>query len=80
MYIPILNRLLHWFVIGIGTTVMSLMILSKGTSMASLGVVLGLYSSVIVVLEVPSGIISDRLGGKRIYLFSLGLSIRAMYS
>jgi MFS family permease len=75
MFIPILNRLLHWFVIGIGTTVMSLMILSKGTSMASLGVVVGLYSSVIVVLEVPSGILSDRFGRKRIYLLSLGLSI-----
>ena len=30
MLVPFINRLLHWFVTGVSTTVLALMMLSKG--------------------------------------------------
>ena len=75
MIIPFLNRLLHWLAVGIGTTVMSLMILSKGNSVETIGIIVAVYSSVVVVLEFPSGVLSDMIGRKRIYLISIVFSI-----
>ncbi len=72
---PFLNRFFHWLTVGIGTTVMSLMMLSKGSSIETLGLIIGLYSVSIVVFEFPSGVLSDLVGQKKIYLFSLILSI-----
>jgi len=73
--VPFINRLLNWFVVGIGTTVMSLMLLSKGSTVDTLGFVTAIYSVFIVLFEFPSGILADMLGQKKIYLFSLTLSI-----
>lgn len=74
MLLPFLNRFLHWLIVGIMTTVLSLSLLSRGASLGQLGLLLGIYGSVVVVLELPSGILSDLLGRKRIYLLSLILS------
>ena len=73
--VPFINRLLNWFVVGIGTTVMSLMLLTKGSTVDTLGFVTAIYSVFIVVFEFPSGILADIIGQKKIYLFSLALSI-----
>ena len=54
---------------------MSLMMLSKGSTVETLGLITGFYSISIVVFEFPSGVLSDLMGQKRIYLFSLVLSI-----
>lgn len=75
MLIPFFNRLLHWFVVGTGSTVMSLLMLSKGCTMETLGLVVALYSVFIVLFEFPSGVLSDTIGQKKIYLMSIGLSI-----
>ena len=75
MMVPFVNRLLNWFAVGIGTTVMSLMLLSKGSTVDTLGFVTAIYSVFIVVFEFPSGILADIIGQKKIYLFSLALSI-----
>lgn len=75
MIIPFLNRLLHWLTVGIGTTVMSLMILSKGNSIETIGIIVAIYSAVVVVLEFPSGVLSDIIGRKSIYLISIAFSI-----
>ena len=75
MMVPFVNRLLNWFVVGIGTTVMSLMLLSKGSTVDTLGFVTAIYSVFIVVFEFPSGILADIIGQKKIYIFSLALSI-----
>lgn len=74
-FIPFLNRFLHWFAVGIGTTVMSLMMLSKGSTVETLGLITGIYSIFIVAFEFPSGVLSDMIGQKKIYLFSVALSI-----
>ena len=73
--VPFINRLLHWFVVGIGTTVMSLMLLSKGSTVDTLGFITAIYSVFIVLFEFPSGVFADMLGQKKIYLVSLALSI-----
>jgi MFS family permease len=75
MLVPFINRLLHWFVTGVGTTVLSLMMLSKGCTIDTLGLVAAIASLSIVVFEFPSGILSDLVGQKKIYLFSLLVSI-----
>lgn len=75
MTVPFINRLLHWFVVGIGTTVMSLMLLSKGSTVDTLGFITAIYSVFIVLFEFPSGVLADILGQKKIYLVSLALSI-----
>lgn len=75
MTVPFINRLLHWFIVGIGTTVMSLMLLSKGSTVDTLGFITAIYSVFIVLFEFPSGVLADILGQKKIYLVSLALSI-----
>lgn len=74
MLIPFLNRFFHWLVVGIMTTVLSLSLLSRGAGLGELGLMLGVYSLVVALLELPSGMLSDLLGRKRIYLLSLILS------
>ncbi len=75
MLVPFINRFLHWFVTGVSTTVLALMMLSKGCTIDTLGLVMAIASLFIVVFEFPSGILSDMVGQKRVYLFSLVLSI-----
>lgn len=77
MLLPFVNRLLHWMVTGLMTTVMSLMILSKGASLGDLGILGATTSIIVVVLEFPSGILSDVIGRKRIYLISIAFSLVA---
>ncbi len=79
MIIPFLNRFLHWMVMGIMTTVMSLMILSRGVSIENLGIIGAIVSIIVVLLEFPSGILSDSIGRKRIYLISIGFSLAARF-
>jgi len=77
LIIPFVNRLLHWMVTGIMTTVMSLMILSKGLTIESLGFISAATSLIVVILEFPSGILSDAIGRKRVYMISIAFSLAA---
>ena len=75
MFTALSNRFLHWFTVGVGATVMVLLMLSKGGSVETVGLVVAIYSGFVILFEFPSGILSDLVGQKKIYLFSLGLSI-----
>jgi MFS family permease len=75
MITALANRFLHWFTVGVGTTVMILLMLSKGGSVETVGLVVAIYSGFVIIFEFPSGVLSDIVGQKKIYLFSLGLSI-----
>ena len=75
MITALTNRFLHWFTVGVGTTVMVLLMLSKGGSVETVGLVVAIYSSFVIIFEFPSGVLSDLIGQKKIYLFSLGLAI-----
>src|SRR6185369_13165878 len=71
MILAVLNRFLHWMVVGIISPVLVLMILSKGLTLETIGYAMALLSAFVVVFELPSGILSDRIGRKTIYLLSL---------
>lgn len=75
--LPFINRALNWMVTGLMSSIMTLMIMSKGISLASLGLLSASYSIIIVALEFPSGIISDIVGRKKVYLIALGFSLAA---
>lgn len=75
MFTALTNRFLHWFTVGVGSTVMVLLMLSKGSSVDTVGLVVAVYSTFVILFEFPSGILSDLVGQKKVYLFSLGLSI-----
>ena len=77
LVIPFFIRFLHWSVVGILTTVMTLLILSKGLGLAEVGLVVASFSAVVILLEFPSGVLSDRLGRRTVYLLSIGVAIAA---
>lgn len=81
MFIPVTSRFLHWFTVGLIVPVLNLLLLSKGLDLAGMGLATAIYSTIIVVLELPSGIFADLVGRKRTYLVSLlfaGLGYGAM--
>ncbi len=75
MIIPFINRFLQWLTVGIISPILSLMILSKGNSLEGIGLILGTTSAIVIILEVPSGVLSDIIGRKSIYLSSIIFSI-----
>ena len=75
MLIPFVNRFLHWGAVGIVSPVLVLMVMSKGAPLEGVGVVMAAMSIAAVALELPSGMLSDLLGRKRVYLASLAISL-----
>jgi len=65
------TRFLQWGALGLVIPVSNLLRLAKGLTLAELSFSAAFVSAVVIVLEVPSGILADRLGRKRIYMMSL---------
>ncbi|WP_418667920.1 MFS transporter [Allofournierella sp.] len=55
---------------GVLVPVMSLLALEKGLTLAQLAAGLALYSAAAFLLEVPSGVLADLLGRKRVFLLA----------
>ena len=62
--------IINAFALGITLPVINLMLLEKQVSLSSLALIMGLFSAVIVITEVPSGIIADRFGRRFTFLLS----------
>lgn len=62
--------MLSSFSLGITLPVMNLLILDKGATLSSLALFMSVYSIVIVVTEIPSGIFSDRFGRRMTFIVS----------
>jgi DHA1 family quinolone resistance protein-like MFS transporter len=73
-----INRFLHWSVVGLLSPVLVLMIMSKGVGEESIGLVMAAMSATVVILELPSGVLSDLIGRRRVYLASILLAIAAL--
>ena len=58
------------FCIGIMAPVLSLVLLSHGATLKTLSLCIGIITSMVVILEFPSGILTDFIGRKRIFLIS----------
>ncbi len=74
----ITNQTVHWFIPGMFTPVMVLLLLDKGLGLIEVGTVLALYSGTVIVLELPTGGLADAIGRKKVYLASLCVSMMAL--
>lgn len=80
----ILHQLIYWGAVGIMVPVMTLVLRRVGLSLLEVGFALAAYSLTTVLLEVPSGALSDLWGRRRTYvlgticdLISVGLLVCA---
>jgi len=71
------TRFLQWGILGLIIPVANLIRLTKGLSLAELGFSAAITAGVVVVLELPTGILADTLGRKRTYLMALVFQIAA---
>ncbi len=65
---------LHVFSMGVIIPVFSLVFLSKGLGLEQLAIVMGVMSFTVILLELPTGILADLWGKKRVFLLSVGFS------
>jgi MFS transporter, DHA1 family, quinolone resistance protein len=68
----------HFFILGLIIPVLVLFQLERGLSLIQIGLNMALYSGVVIVLEIPSGILADIAGQKKVYILSVCLKIVAM--
>lgn len=66
---------LNSFSTGLLIPVLSLLLIDKGASLSNISVIMGIYSLTVVIFELPTGIMADMLGRKKIYCFSLIISL-----
>ena len=71
------SRFLQWGILGLIIPVANLIRISKGFSLAELGFSAAITAGVVVVLELPTGILADMVGRKRTYLMALVFQIAA---
>ncbi|MFW5688732.1 MAG: MFS transporter, partial [Spirochaetota bacterium] len=61
------HQLVHWAAVGVMVPVMTLVLRELGLSLLEIGFALAAYSLTTLVLEVPSGALSDLWGRRRTY-------------
>lgn len=66
---------LNSFSTGLLIPVLSLLFISKGASLSNISMIMGVYSLTVVLFELPTGIMADMLGRKKIYCLSLIISL-----
>jgi MFS family permease len=62
--------LLHYLATGIMIPVLSLVLIEKGCSLSNLALIVGLFALTVLLLELPSGILADIVGRKRIFILA----------
>lgn len=71
----VLNQMVHWFIVGITLPVLVLYITDRGLDLFQAGMVLSIYSGTVILLELPTGGLSDSIGRKKVYQYSLVFSL-----
>ena len=66
---------LRWFAVALPMALMVLLLQSRGMSLLQVGLIMGLHSAVVVVLELPTGGLSDAIGRKRTALLAQGIQL-----
>ncbi|MCG8571723.1 MAG: MFS transporter [Spirochaetes bacterium] len=66
-----INQIIHWFIIGIFIPIMSLFQLQKGLNLLQIGMTCAIWAATIILLELPTGGLSDTIGRKKVYLLSM---------
>lgn len=72
--IYIVNQMVHWFIVGITLPIMILYMTDKGLDLFQAGLVMSIYSGTVIMLELPTGGLSDSIGRKKVYTYSLLVS------
>lgn len=70
-FVYTLNQSFHWFIIGLFFPIMVLVQLEKGLSLLEVGTTSAIYSATVILLELPTGGMSDSIGRKKVYLISV---------
>jgi len=66
------------FIVGLLIPILVLFQQERGFSLIQIGFNMALFSGAVIVLEIPSGILADLMGQKRVYLFSISIKALAM--
>lgn len=67
--------LLNSFITGLLVPVLSLLLIQKGATLSMLSILIGIYSFSIIILELPTGVMSDIMGRKKTFCLSLIVSL-----
>ena len=66
---------LFWFAVGLPMSLSVLMAQARGLSLFEIGLLLGVYSLTIVLLEVPTGGLADAIGRKKVTVMAYACSL-----
>jgi MFS family permease len=66
---------LNWFSAALPLPIFVLLMQARGIDLFQLGVIMGLYSATIILLELPTGGLADAIGRKRVALLAHTLNI-----
>jgi DHA1 family quinolone resistance protein-like MFS transporter len=68
---------LRWLAVGLTLPVFVLFMQSRGINLMQLGIIMGLFSVTIVLLELPTGGLADAVGRKKVALIAQAINILA---
>lgn len=71
--IYILNQSLQWFMVGLILPILTVFQVEKGLDLFEVGIVMGVYSTSIILLELPTGALADTIGRKKVFIISVVL-------
>ena len=71
IHIYSLIMFLNSYLTGLLTPILSLTLIDKGASLSNLSIILGLYALSVILLELPTGVMADIFGRKKIFVLSL---------
>ncbi len=66
-----INQGMHWFSMGIVIPVMILALMDLGFNIGQVGIAMAVMGTTVLVLELPTGGLSDTLGRKRVYIIAV---------
>ncbi len=66
---------LQYFGVGLLQPILTLVFLERGCTLQTIPIALAVYSATVILMEVPSGILSDLYGRKKIFYLSSGFYI-----
>ncbi|MDA3938029.1 MAG: MFS transporter [Spirochaetia bacterium] len=68
----------HWFIVGLIIPILALFQLERGLSLIQIGLNMAMYGGTVIILEIPSGILADFVGQKKVYVLSVFINSLTM--
>jgi MFS family permease len=67
----LVNQTVHWFIVGLISSVLIPLVLDKELNIFEAGTVLAIHSGTDVLLELPTGGLANSIGRREVYLISV---------